>query len=155
MTQRPTNENLLKSLIVSLAVCVPAFCLFAYVLETRSVLAPPGVVVPVMLGMTAVDFVLIVGLEYYRSQLGALTLPALLAAMGVVLALVVMDGINHFVMDFGYAWLMPVVVAYMAFSTAAVFKERRVPVKCLLSLNAVMLTTLCALGTTGKIPLPF
>src|SRR4051812_22419885 len=127
MPQRPTKENLSKSLIASLIVCVPAFCLFAYVLETRSVLAPANVVVPVMLGMTAVDFALILGLEYCRSRLGALTLPALLAAMGVVLALVVADGVSRFVTDVGTAWLLPVVMAYMAFSTVAVFKERMLP----------------------------
>ena len=89
MSAKVAKENLMMSLISSLAICVPSFCLSAYIMETNIAWTYPAIVVLCILAIAAMNFAAIIILEYYRENIGSLTLPALLATVGLVLLFVV------------------------------------------------------------------
>lgn len=149
------RENLIRSHATSMLVCVPAFCLSVWIMETYIPWPSPALVMTGVMGVAAVNFLLIVALERWRSRLGTLTLPALLGAVGIVMLFMIAQGVNRFYMDFGYGWLLPAVVFYMMLSSVAIFRERFVALKCYLALNAVALSVLWGLGAADKVALPF
>jgi hypothetical protein len=152
---RVQKDDMLKSLVTGLLVCVPSFCLSVYIMETRINWPAPAVITAAILCAAAANFALIVFLEYYRRRLGALTLPALLTEVGIVMLFVIAGSINRYYADFGYGWLAPLVAFYLCLSTLAIFREKTLLLKCHLGLNAVMLAVLCSLGAADRIALPF
>jgi hypothetical protein len=146
---------MMKSVITSLAVCIPCFCLTVYLMETNVNWVASGLIVLIILGLMACNFLFIIVLEQHRSKLGTLTFPALLAAVGLVLAFMITGAIDRFFKDFGYSWLFPAVVLTLFLSYAAIFKEKTVAMKFHLGLNGIALTVLWFMGAADKIALPF
>ena len=153
--QKTDTDQLLKSLIVSLAVCIPSFCLSVYLMEANLQWTQPGLITTAILGLMIGNFIMVVVLEQYRHKLGALTFPALLAAIALVMLYVMTGAINRFADNLGYEWLYPVVLSVLLLSYLAIFKEKTLLMKCQLGFNGIALTVLWCLGAADKIALPF
>jgi hypothetical protein len=155
MRETSSHHGSTLSVAASMTVCVPAFLLAAWIIETRGAPLSPSLVIPGALGMAALNFVLVVVLEQCRSRIGPFTLQALLGEIGVVMLFVIAAAINRFVGDVGFSWMMPAVLLYLALGAVAVFRERRVSLKFLLGLNALAMAALWGVGAMGKVVLPF
>ncbi|MDD9900260.1 MAG: hypothetical protein OXT65_04715 [Alphaproteobacteria bacterium] len=153
--QNAGKDQLFKSMLSSLLVCVPTFCLSVYIMEARHFVWPAALTMLAILGLACGNFALVVFLEHYRKNIGGLTLHALLGAVAVVFIFLVVSGINRFVKDFGYDWLFPVIAVYLVLSFLAIFKEKVVLLKLHLGINSIVVAILWTLGTTDKITLPF
>lgn len=149
------KDELYKSLVTSLLVSVPSFCASLYFMEAKIVWDSPSLVVTFLLGFAVANFASIVILEHYRSEIGKLTLPALLSAVGLVFLFVIAEAINRFFLDFGYNWLFPVVLLALGLSFIAIFKEEKLALKCQLAFNSVAVAVLWALGVADKVAIPF
>lgn len=149
------KDNMGLSLVSSLGVCVPAFCASIYVMETNVTWESPAVVVLSILAIAAANFAAIIFLEHCREKIGSLTLPALLATVGLVLLFVLAETVNRFFMDMGHAWLFPFLVVALGLSFLAIFLEKKIAIKCQLGFNSVMLAVLWGLGVADKVALPF
>ena len=152
---KQNQDNLIVSLLTSLAVSVPAFCATIYLMESNLSWNTPALVTLVVIAVAAANFATIIALEHFRANIGTLTLPALLATVGLILLFVMMEGINRFFYDFGYRWLFPVLVIALGLSFLAIFKEHKFLIKCQLGFNSMALAVLWGLGVTGKVALPF
>lgn len=148
------KDDLFKSLVTSLLVSVPGFCAALYFMEAKFVWDEPGLVVAFILGFAFANFAAIVILEHYRSNIGKLTLPAMLSAVGLVMLFVITEGLNR-TFHFGYEWLFPAVILAMGLILIAIFKERRVLLKCHLAVNEVVVGILWGLGVMDRVALPF
>jgi hypothetical protein len=155
VADRPAQDEMLKSLLVSLAVCLPAFCLAVWLIEKPVAWTSPPLVVLCILGLTAANFATIIFLEYYRASIGRLTLPALLGAVAVVLLYMIAQSMDRFVHDIGYNWLFPAVACFLLLSACAIFRERQLLLKGYLALNTVAMAVLWGLGDMDRMTLPF
>jgi hypothetical protein len=157
MADRKTgkDEILDSSVITSLIVSVPSFCMALYVVEARISWDSPGLIVFFILGLAVANFAAIVFLEQYRASIGKLTLPALLSGVGLVLLFVVAEAVNRFYRDLGYEWLLPAVILALAISFVAIFRERKMALKCQLAGNSVAAAVLWSLGMADKMAMPF
>lgn len=149
------NDNLLMSMVTSLGVCVPSFCASVWLMETQVDFSHPALVAMGILGLAVINFGVIVMLDKYRARLGALTLPALLATVGVVLLYMMAEAINRFVADFGYQWLFPFVAGVLGLCLVAIFREQRLILKCQLGVNGIGLAVLWTLGASDRLAMPF
>ena len=155
MMEYHTKDELKKSLVTSLLVCLPSFCATVYFMEAEISWENPGVVAMSVVCLGLANFASIVILEHYRSQIGRLTIPALLCAVGLVLLYVLTEGINRFYHNFGYEWLFPAVLLAVGLTLIAIFREGKIALKCQLAFNAVALSVLWSLGVADKVALPF
>ena len=153
--ERNEAPVLTRSFILSLCVCLPAFGASVYVIERGFDAAHPAVVMLALLLLAALNFLTIVLLEHYSRRLGTLTLPALLAPVGLVLLFMIAEGVNRYFHDFGYRWLLPVAMVALALSFIGAFSERRPLLKCQMAFNAVAIAILWTLGAADKVSLPF
>lgn len=149
------KDQLLRSLAGSLAVGMPSLFIAVWLIKNSPIPEQPSLIALIILGMAAANFIAITMLEKYSDQLGKLTLPAMIATVGIVLLYIFADAFNRFVMDAGFRWLYPAVLAAIGIIYIALFRERMFWVKSLLAVDAVMLAGLCCLGVAEKLALPF
>jgi hypothetical protein len=151
----PDKAHLLASTFVSLLVCLPAIAFTAYMLDGHVALEEPQILMLLIMALGIADFAALVTLDGYRRRLGPLTLPALAGSAGLVLLYMMMQGINRFSEDFGYAWLYPLALAGLVVSYLAIFGEKTAVMKVFLCVNGLALSVLTCLGHADKIILPF
>ncbi len=149
------KDQLLRSLAGSLAVGMPSLFIAVWLIKNSPIPEQPSLIALIILGMAAANFAAINFLEKYAEQLGKLTLPALVITVGMVLLYIFADTFNRFVMDAGYRWLYPPVLAAIGVVYLALFRERLFWVKSLLAVDAVMLAGLWCLGVAEKLAFPF
>lgn len=148
-------HELRLSIAASLAVCLPTFVLSVWLMEAKIAWSHPSLIVVAILALAALNFGAIVVLEYYRSSIGSLTLPALIGTVSLVLMYMIAEGINRFFRDFGYDWLFPAVVLVLGLSLLAIFKEKQLLLKLQLAANSLAIAVLGALGAADKVAMPF
>ncbi|HYD19627.1 MAG TPA: hypothetical protein VEF76_14225 [Patescibacteria group bacterium] len=164
MSSNTAREPLLKFLTrtevvlpfaTSLAISGP--CTFASLslMHKYTPINEPGLWVTAVLGLAGLNLAAIITLEADGERLGRLTLPALLAAVGVVMLFVLAQVVNRFALPVGYSWLLPFVVGALAFCYCGVFRERALFLKAYLALNGLAVTVLWCLATADKLSLPF
>lgn len=150
-----SKDALWKSLASSVAVSVPCFCLAVFLIEADIVWGAPQQVLLGILLLAACNFATLVTLEHCRDRIGALTIPSLLSALGLVVLFVIAEGINRFVGNIGYRWIFPLVAVAVLLIMAAIFREKIFLLKCHLGCNSVALAMLWSLGAADRISLPF
>lgn len=163
MTVKTATHPLTKSLpaegampfVTGLAVAAPCTLLSVVMMLRHISLPQPWLLTMGILVFGAADFFAILLLEPARRRIGRLTIPALLAACALVLAYVLAATFNRYVVETGYDWFLPFVIAALGLCYCGVFRERRLALKILLALNGLMLTVLWSLGDMGKVALPF
>jgi hypothetical protein len=153
--KQPETEDLFKSVVTSLFVSVPCFCAAIYLMQTHIAWEAPTVVMAAILCMGVVNFALTVSLEYMRSRLGRLTLPALMGVAAVTLMFVIAQSINDYARHLNYKWLLPAVAVCLALTGIAIFRERAFVLKLQLALNSLVLAALWGFGASGKLHMPF
>jgi hypothetical protein len=144
-----------KSITVNAAVLAPAMLSGIYLIEN---LAPSGhayFIACAILILAVINFVTIALIEPYRRNLGKLTIPAFICAIGLVLLFVMTDALNRFFDHLGYNWLTPLVAIVTLLIYIAVLREKNIALKCHLSINSIALSILWAMGAIDKITLPF
>ncbi len=101
------------------------------------------------------DFATVVFIEQFRKNLGKLTLPALLAALGMIFAFMIMEALNRFIEHLGYVLLTPFVFLAVLLIYVAIFMEKNLMLKTYLSINSIALLILWVMGTLDKVTMPF
>ncbi|HCS23609.1 MAG TPA: hypothetical protein PLW48_00180 [Alphaproteobacteria bacterium] len=149
------KDPLLRSLVGSVAVGMPSLFMVVWLIRNSPILEQPSLIAMVILGMAAANFMALVQLERRREDLGRLTLHAMVLTVGMVLLYVFADAFNRFVVDVGYRWLYPPVLATLAVVYLALFRERHFWIKTLLAVNGITLASLWCLGVAEKLALPF
>lgn len=150
----PKNK-LARSLAGSLAVGMPSLFIAVWLIKNSPIPEQPPLIALVILGMAAANFIAATTLEKYSDTLGKLTLPAIVTTVGMVMLFIFVDTFNRFVMDMGYHWLYPPVLAALGLVYIALFRENMFWVKALLAVNAIMLAGLWCLAVADKLALPF
>jgi hypothetical protein len=150
------QDPLYKSLVTSLGVSIPGFFLSVFLMETQIQWPHPAWIILGILAGAVVNFGVIITLDRCREKIGHMTIPALLAVVGVVLMYLIAEALNRFIDSrIGYSWLFPFVVLSTGLCLLAIFKEKKIALKCHLAANSVIIAVLWALGTADKIALPF
>lgn len=141
----------LLSVMITLTGCFLSFMM----VQTRLDWPNAQLIMGAILGLMALNFVMVGVLEPYRSTLGTLTIPAMLASIGMTVICLLMEVVNRFVVPLNYGVLTPIAVAAMVVIYASVFRERHTLMKLFLSINGLALTVLWCLGNADKMALPF
>jgi len=136
--------------VVALSVLTGVYLLRGYVSAQYAYFVTCAVLL-----LAAFDFATVVFIEKYRSTLGALTLPAFLAALGTIFLFIVVESFNRLFEGFGYTLTMPFVAVAVLMIYAAIFMEKNMMLKICLGINSLALALLWALGATDMITLPF
>jgi hypothetical protein len=149
------KDPLLRSLAGSVAVGMPSLFMVVWLLRSSPIPEQPSLMAMIILGIAAGNFMAVIMLEKHRAVLGHLTLHALVMTVGMVLLYIFADTFNRFVVDVGYRWLYPPVLAAIGVVYIALFRERHFWIKALLAIDGVMLASLWCLGIAEKLALPF
>ena len=108
-----------------------------------------------ILFLASVNFAAAIMLEPYHRYFSGLSLPAILTMVAIVFLYMVIESLKPLFPHLSFGWLTPFVVAGVGVVYAAIFREKNIPLKCLLSLDSVALMFLWALGAADKFTLPF
>ena len=108
-----------------------------------------------ILFLMSVNFAGAIMLEPYRRYLSKLSLPAILGMAAVVLLFTALATLKPLFTHISFGWLTPFVVAGEGLIYTAIFREKNIPLKCLLSLDSIALMFLYALSAADKFTLPF
>ena len=101
------------------------------------------------------DFTTVVFIEQYRRELGATTIPALLATIFIILLFVIAASLNRFFQHLGYEYLAPFVFATVLLTYVAIFLEKNMVLKSYLSINSIALILLWVVGNSDRVIMPF
>lgn len=145
----------LKTHLLSALILTPSALLVFTMVDNHMPVPYAYFVACIILLLAAFDFATVVFVEQYRSKLGALTIPALLATIFMILVYVIASSLNRFFEHLGYAYLdIPVMIVLLSVY-AATFREKNTLLKWYLGLNAVGLALLWAMGVSDKVMMPF
>ena len=144
-----------KSFIINILILIPSILIGFYLTENNAPLPYPYMIAYAILLWATLDFIIVVLIEPYRRILGALTIPAFIGTISIVMLFVIAESINRFFKQFSYGLLTPFVIVVIVLIAVAVFREKNIALKCYLGLNSIMLIMLWALGASDKITMPF
>lgn len=150
-----SSTELLKSYVISLAISLPCIGITWFLADVNTSWPAAHIIFAAILVVSLVNFVALVALEEYRSRLGSFTVPALIAAMTIVLLIVIILGVGRYVPGLGYRWMFPLILFVIVFKYLALFREKNLALKFYLAVNIIALAALWGLGEHGKIALPF
>lgn len=152
-----SSEGLIKSYIISLLISLPCLAISIYVTQFHINWIYPQTIFMVIMFISVLNFVTLILLDEIKGKVkvGTMTVPMLLAAAGLVLLFLIIEGINRFMPILSYRWLFPVIALVMAVKYLAMFKEKNLALKFYLGANIIVLSILWSLGETDKIVLPF
>lgn len=158
--QRPVMHALakiqsVKPLVTSLMLLLPAAFITFLMIESRVTWPHSQLFMVVILGLMAVDFLMLVMLEPYRQSLGDFTIPSLLSFIAVTILFTMNEALDRFIVSYGFSWLTPFAAVALLVIYIGVFREKNFSMKAFLCFNALALTTLWCLGNTSKVALPF
>lgn len=142
-------------MLASVLVILPSILSGIYLSENSVPVQYAYFVACTVLLLAALDFATVVFIEQYRSRLGALTMPALLATIAVIFLFIIAESLIRFFEHLGYTFITPVVIAAMLMIYAAIFMEKNMMLKSYLSINSIALALLWAMGASDKITMPF
>jgi hypothetical protein len=145
----------LKPYVFGLMLIVPACFISFMMMQSRTDWPHSQQVMIVILGLMITNFLMLVVLEPYRSVIGKLTIPAMLAFIGVTIFCLLMEALNRFVFPHGFGWAMPFAIGAMAVIYASVLREPNTALKFFLCINGLGVTVLWCLGDAGRLSLPF
>jgi hypothetical protein len=145
----------LKSALITLLILSPSLLLGIFLIGDRPPVPYAYFVSCTILLLAAIDFATVVFIEQYRRRLGALTIPAFLGTIFIILMFVIAASLNRFFEHLGYGYMTPFAFAALLLVYAAAFREKNIALKCYLSLNSIALALLWAMGTSDKITMPF
>ncbi|MEZ0224993.1 MAG: hypothetical protein ACAH83_10600 [Alphaproteobacteria bacterium] len=158
--QRPIAHALakiqaVKPLAASLMLILPAVFISFLMWESRVTWPHSQLFMTLILGLMVLDFLMLVMLEPYRRDLGDMTIPSMLAFIALTILFTLTEGLDRFVISSGFGWLTPVAALALLVVYTGIFREKNFSMKLFLCVNALALATLCCLGDTSKIALPF
>lgn len=150
-----SSQDLIKSYVISLVISVPLVAATIYLSQFTTEWPLAHLIFGGIMFISVLNFIALVFLEEIRNRIGKMTIPALLAAIALVLLLVIFEGIHKFMPDAGYQWFFPIVAFIIVFKYLAMFRERNLALKFYLAMNILSLAVLWGLGKADKIDLPF
>jgi hypothetical protein len=158
--QRPIAHALakihaVKPVVTSLMLILPAVFVSFLMWESRVTWPHSQLFMILILGLTVLDFLMLVMLEPYRRNLGDMTIPALLSFIALTILFTLTEGLDRFVINSGFRWLTPLAGIALLVVYSGILREKNFSMKVFLLINAMGLTTLACLGDTSKIALPF
>ena len=150
-----SSAELVKSYVISLLITIPLLALSVLIYQYHAGWKAAHLIFWSILFVSIGNFLAIMMLEQFRSQMGSFTLPALLAACGLVVLLTIVEGVNRFIPVLDFHWLYSVISVAIIFKYLAIFKERNLALKFYLAVNIIAMAALWNLGADHKVSLPF
>lgn len=150
-----SSAELIRSYVISLLIAIPLLALTAAVTQYHAAAGTARVIVWMVLFVSLGNFIALIALEQFRSQMGSFTIPALLTALGLMVIVILVEGVSRFMPVFDFHWLYPVIALGIIFKYLALFRERNLALKFYLAVNIIALAALCSLGADDRISLPF
>jgi hypothetical protein len=145
----------LRPFVLSMMITLTACCLSFIMLQARVIWPHPEMLVTAILGLMALNFLMVGVLEPYRSRFGVLTIPTMLSSIGLTIVCLFMEVVNRFVVSYSYGLMTPIAVAALALIYVGAFREQNLPMKLYLCANGLALTVLWTLVEAGRMALPF
>lgn len=139
------------SLLVLLPSLATGWCLLNDSLPLQSALK----VSCLILFLASINFAAAIMLEPYRSHFSRLSPPAMIGMAAIVFIFIMLEAMKTYFPSIGYSLLTPFVIASGVLLYVTIFRERSLPLKCLLSLDSIALMFLWALGASDKFTMPF
>lgn len=149
------KEPAFRSFISNLALACPGMIFGLYTLSNNVSWPAPALIMPFILAMGAGSFVLIALLDSLHTRTGQWTMPGLLAMSGIVILFMIAEVANRFLGDFGYGWLLPVVLSVQAVLYVALFTEKRLLLRTVLLVDSLAISVLWGLGSADRMFMPF
>lgn len=144
----------LKSIGTSALIILPSVLTGIYLMYDDTPVHFGYLVTCTVLLLAIFDFATVAFIEQFRRTLGALTLPALLSSILIILMFVIVESLSRYGY-LSYKVMTPLVFAAIILIYAAIFLEKKNMLKSYLSINSIALLLLWITGTTGKITMPF
>lgn len=149
------SSELTKSYVISLLISIPLLGLMVVIAQYHADMDVARIILWTILFVSVGNFLALVALEQFRAHMGSFTLPALLTACGLILFVVIVEGLSRFMPVIDFHWLYAVISMAIVFKYLAIFRERNLALKFYLGVNILALAALLSLGSTDRIALPF
>jgi len=150
-----TSAKLVKSYVISLLISAPSLLAVVWLLRSKIDWPAAHLVFSTILLLSLGNFLSLILLDHFRTKTGSLTMPALLSTCLIILAILIVEGIDRFVPMLDFHWIYPMIALVMFFKYLALFREQNLALKFYLAVNIIALAALWNLGAEHKISLPF
>lgn len=150
-----SSTDLIRSYIISMLISAPCLGLTVYLTQFKVEWWYAHGIFAAILVLSFINIMALILLDQAQYDVGRMTIPSLIAVIGLVLFFVILEGLSRFFPWIGYRWLFPVIALALIFKYLAIFKEKNLALKFYLAMNGVALATLWGLGQADKIDLPF
>jgi len=147
--------QVLTSLAASVLVLLPSLATLWCLQEGELPLQPAMKISCLILFLASINFATAIMLEPYRSHFSKLSPPAVISMAVTVFLFITLEALKTYFPEIGYKFLLPLLLASGGLIYAAVFREKSLPLKVLLSLDSIALMFLWALAASDKFTMPF